>query len=249
MIFQDKIRAIAYALLNTNPDKLREVLATVPDGEPMPALYTWDVYIPLHFIPMSVERAIQNPEEWQPGYVEKVRETLKLNEEIKQILIDKFSKFSFDDEIPYIDYGQSGAGFIYSDEIEDSIEDVFLVKDKSQLTKFGATQLDIDLYVAACKLQVREMERLLQMGANPEAKICSDGEEWEVLDRVGTEAAFLGTLINSALTHERTASVEVDHDGGVSTLISLGLYEMMYALFLNSAERNSPASIWSLMEH
>ena len=230
MIFQDKIRAIAYALLNTKPDKLREVLATVPDGEPIPALYTWDVYIPLHFITMSVERAIQEPDEWQPGYVEKVRETLRLNNEIKQILTDKFNNFSFDDEIPYIDYGQSGAGFIYSDDVEDSLEDIFLVKDKSQLTKFGATQLDIDLYVATCKLQIKEMERLLQMGANPKAKICSDGEEWEVLDHVGTEAAFLGMMINGTLAHEREASVGIDDDGGVTTLISLGLYEMMYAM-------------------
>ena len=230
MIFQDKIRIIAYALLNTNPAKLRQVLATIPDGEPMPALYTWDVYIPLHFITMSVERAIQRPEEWQSGYVEKVRETLKLNDEIKHILTDKFSNFSFDDEIPYIDYGQSGAGFIYSDEIEDSIEDVFWVKDKTQLTKFGANQLDIDLYVAACKLQVGEMERLLKLGANPKAKIYNDGEEWETLDRVATEAAFLGTQINSALAHEAAASVGIDDDdGGVTTLISLGLYEMMYA--------------------
>lgn len=230
MVLQNKVRAIAFALLNTKPDKLREALATVPDGEPMPALSTWGVYIPLHYIPISVERVIQQPEEWQPEYVDKVRETLKLNEEIKQILTDKFSDFSFDDEIPYIDYGQSGAGFIFSDEIEDSIEDVFMVKDKSQLTKFGATQLDIDLYVAASKLQVSEMERLLKMGANPKAKICSDGEVWEVLDHVGTEASFLGSLIGSALTHERAATVGVDDDGGVSTLISLGLYEMMYAL-------------------
>ena len=230
MIFQDKIREIAFALLNTAPERLRKTLATIPDGEPIPALYTWNVYIPLHFITMSVERAIQQPEGWQSGYVEKVRETLKLNDEIKQILIDKFSNFSFDDEIPYIDYGQSGAGFIYSDETDASIEDVFWIKDKSQLTKFGATQLDIDLYVAACKLQVKEMERLLKLGANPKAKIYNDGEEWETLDRVATEASYLGTMINLVLTHDRTASVGIDDDGDATTLISLGLYEMMYAM-------------------
>ena len=230
MIFQDKIREIAFALLNTAPERLQKTLATIPDGETMPALYTWSVYIPLHFITMSVERAIQQPEGWQSGYVEKVRETLKLNDEIKQILIDKFSNFSFDDEIPYIDYGQSGAGFIYSDETDASIEDVFWIKDKSQLTKFGATQLDIDLYVAACKLQVKEMERLLKLGANPKAKIYNDGEEWETLDRVATEASYLGTMINLVLTHDRTASVGIDDDGDATTLISLGLYEMMYAM-------------------
>ena len=203
MIFQDKIREIAFALLNTAPERLQKTLATIPDGETM-----------------------------QSGYVEKVRETLKLNDEIKQILIDKFSNFSFDDEIPYIDYGQSGAGFIYSDETDASVEDVFWVKDKSQLTKFGATQLDIDLYVATCKLQVKEMERLLKLGANPKAKIYNDGEEWETLDRVAAEAAYLGTMINLVLTHDRTATVGIDHDGDATTLISLGLYEMMYAMLI-----------------
>ena len=74
------------------------------------------------------------------------------------------------------------------------------------------------------------MERLLKLGANPKAKIYNDGEEWETLDRVATEASYLGTMINLVLTHDRTASVGIDDDGDATTLISLGLYEMMYAM-------------------
>ena len=97
----------------------------------------------------------------------KVRETLKFNEEFKQILTDKFCNYSFSNQNPYINYGQSRADFIISEDIDDEIEDdVFGVKDKSQLTKFGVTQLDIDLYAAACILQVREIERLLKLGAD-----------------------------------------------------------------------------------
>lgn len=222
---------MANALLNTDTIGLRVCLSDIPHGEPMPHILVWNEQIPLHYIPMCIELAIDDPNGWEKECIDKAKATLARNEENKQLLLDNFTGFSFDEEIPFIQYGSSGAGFIYTDEIDDTLEDVFMVEDTSQLTKFGATELDIELYCACSKMQFDEVERLISLGANPNAKICSDKEVWYCLDSIGTEASLLGLDIDGILLQDVTYSLTIDdYNYLINKLISLAAYEKMYSL-------------------
>lgn len=230
---------MANAMLNTNPEELRACLAVIPDGEPMPCIYAWNVRIPLHYVPTCIELAIDKPNGWRPEYIDAANASLQRNVEIKKILLEKFCGFSFDEEIPFLQYGLSGAGFIYSNELDATVEDVFLTDDTSQLTKSGATELDIDLYCACCKFQFDEVERLLKLGANPNAKICAEGEEWWCLDRIGTEASCVGLNINDILIKKRTVNMEIGEYKLIADLISLAANEKMYRLLDKYRKENT----------
>lgn len=215
--------------MSTNTDRLKSYLDEVPDGESMPHVFTSGVLIPLHYIPMSIDIILVERDHFYPKYVDKAMAAFLRNTEIKHLLSKKFTGFSFDDEIPFIDYGASGAGFIYSDEIDADPEEVFFTEDLSQLTKLGATQLDLDLYCACKKLQFDEAERLLKLGANPEAKLYDgdyDDDDFTCMSNISTEASFEELGIVDIIVQDKPY-IKVDY---VEDFISFAAYEKMYCL-------------------
>lgn len=230
MLDKQLINNIANALINVDPVKLDTHLKHVPDGEAIPSIGVHGAQIPLHYIPICMEIAIDNPEEWTPACIDKTKSTLQRNTEIKQMLSVKFSGFSFDEEIPFVNYGADGYNFIYSNEEDASLEDVFFSDETDQLTKFGATQLDVDLFCACTKFQFDEVKRLLELGANPGAEICVDDEEWTCFDRIGDEGAFVGGYIYSIIIQSSVFKMKGDDFDLVADLISLAAHEKMYSL-------------------
>ena len=143
------------------------------------------------------------------------------------MLAERFG-VDFSEEIPFNDY--ANAGVFYADREEDTWEDIFLVDDYSALKKLGATDLDIQLYIAVSKFKFGEVLQLLENGAKPDAIIWAD-EEWSCKDRIGLEASYLGTYVYPILFEENDCSgSKSDVSDGLCNLIGLAAHHAMYNL-------------------
>ena len=216
------------SLFNLEPDQVEQCLKELPTGCEMPTITTgldYMVHIPLHYITACIDLAIGKPEDFtKVESRDAAHRALEKNARIKELLVKHFA-IDFSEEIPFHDY--ANAGIIFADYEEDIWKDVFMTQDYEGLKKLGATDKDIQLYVAASKFQFNQVQQLLDQGAKPDAEIWSD-EVLTCMNRIGVEASFLGTMIHSVLLGESRGSITQEDD--LWHLIGLAAHEKMYDL-------------------
>jgi len=77
---------------------------------------------------------------------------------------------------------------------------------RNEFLEFGCREIDVDLWIAVNKFDYVEVERLLKLGANPEAKI----EDTDCRDRIAAECGFLDactTVYETLFSYQKTGIV------------------------------------------
>lgn len=217
------------SLFNLEPGQVEQCLKELPTGCEMPTITTgldYMVHIPLHYITACIDLAIGKPEDFtKVESRDAAHRALEKNARIKELLVKHFA-IDFSEEIPFHDY--ANAGIIFADYESDTWEDVLMTQDYEGLKKRGATDKDIQLYVAVSKFQFDVVQHLLDQGAKPDAEIWSD-EVLTCMNRIGVEASFLGTIIHSILLEDDCRG-SISQDDDLWNLIGLAAHEKMYDL-------------------
>lgn len=157
-------------------------------------------------------------------YIEETREELaafiERNKQIWEIFRTQFNV-----EFTPIDYQDYSDNFYaaYPDETDVDIVDG---ETPDTLTKYGTTQLDLDLYCAVERFDFPQVILLLQKGANPYARVSRDGS-MEAFSRIADECSYLCTCRLSyawkAKYQHNSIGEEEGHD-----LIGWAAHEAMY---------------------
>ena len=228
MIPQNIIEELANALFNVEPKLVKELLGKIPDRTPIP--YYSDM--PIHYITRFVEMAINKVEDYNESFQPRVRQALRDNDEIKQMLSEKFG-VNFIDPIPFHQMAQDGYFSPWNYD-EDGYDEVFFTDDVQQLKSLGATDIDLELYSAVMKFDFDKVKQLLEQGANPAAKIM--GEDYEYTHRpdtaiseIGQEIIGLPHIFNTAFLDDKKEAIKRLGEN-VYYLTSLAAHNQMYNL-------------------
>ena len=226
---QKNVENLLKALMEVDYDQAAAAIEKLEENCAVPEIkigFNYLVSIPFTCIPSFVKLAIGNPDEYTKEESKVlVRNSLDRNKAIAELLSQKFH-VPKDDEIPFTTYAD--AAIFYAEETNNTIEDIFWVKDEAELKVGGATNLDIQLYCVATKFIFEETERLLKLGARPNVGI--ENEEWYLDDRISAECSFLGMEVLPILLGERKFQNNDQLERFLYDLIGLAAHEKMWSL-------------------
>jgi len=162
MVEKEHRNSLISAILNVKPDQLRSLLDNGgwdislchdinSDGDP------WFGVIPVGAIPRLWEMQLLPLDDWRDKFRPVVADMVRRNQEIKSILFDELHV-----PVAGIDFKKiADALSMVPDTIEEAL-DPFTV---DEMLAKGCTQLDLELYLAILKLDLKRVENLLSQGA------------------------------------------------------------------------------------
>lgn len=164
---------------------------------------------------------IGNLNDWELEVQEIIAEQKANNEKIKRIFTDRFGvKFE------PIDFYNTDFWF-YRSERDYDFDDI-MSGTKEEMVAKGYREIDLDLYVAVCKIDFVEVERLLDAGANPNVLIKEEGRT--CVDLVSIECSCLLQNLDDVLIIKRYSRPLTCNCTDLIDLLGLGAYERMYTL-------------------
>lgn len=192
--------------------------------------YALDVPCPIYWITQCWEIIFEHPEEWQEDIRETIAENKQRNLEIKKIFEERFNVV-----FNPIDFYNTDFWF-YRANRDETFEDV-LYESRDNMIAKGHRAIDLDLYVAVNKFDFKEVERLLELGANPVYEIPE--EVSYCMDRIGTECSLLENELKGIIFYRIPVNAMEEDSNDLIFLIGLAAHESMYSLLSKYDPRNN----------
>lgn len=174
---------------------------------------------PINWIPQFWDEVLAAPEYWRKDCREKVRKKKEDNDEIKKILSEKLGL-----EFTPIEF-ENNELWIYDMFSDESFEEFFDYS-KEEMINRGHKALDLELYYAVNKYKFEDVEKLLQLGANPNYHIPEEGS-W-CFDLLGGRSALYSIEIGNILFDNQRPS-GVDYRD-LAYLMAWAMSDKMYNL-------------------
>lgn len=211
------------AVFNFDAETFEHLLDSEPFDESLLADigFAMAVPCPIQWFTQCWEIIFEHPEEWKEEYRDIIESNKRKNLEIKSIFEKRFNvKFE------PIDFYNTDFWF-FRNERDDTFEDVFDESRDSMISK-GYRDIDLDLYVAVNKFDYKEVERLLNEGANP---VCEFEEEGSYcMDRIGCECSHLEMELGYIIIHNNPCFPMEKTSNDIIYLMGLAAHETMYKL-------------------
>lgn len=211
------------AVFNFDIETFRTLLNTEPFDKSLLSdiKFADNATCPIYWITQCWEIIFEHPEDWNENYRGIIAENKKRNLEVKQIFTDMYNV----DSKP-IDFYNTNFGF-FRDERDATCEDVFVGDSKNELIAKGYREIDIDLYIAVNKFDFAEVEKLLNIGANP---ACRFPDDIDCMGRIGTECSYLEVELQDIIIYNKHYNPIDNGAQALIDLIGLAAHESMYSL-------------------
>lgn len=181
---------LLYAVVLNNVEETKELLAKIEDKSLLEDIGLLSKPFPLHYISLCNEAIWRYVDEW------KDKEEATRFRDKSRAMVEFWKEYYRVEDFEQIDY------HIYNEDFycawDDETDEDILCASKEDYINAGCRMLDIDLYCAVCRFDFNEVKSLLDMGANPDAKLYDKPkeqrknlEEINVMERIGFERWFL----------------------------------------------------------
>lgn len=211
------------AVFNFDIETFRTLLNTEPFDKSLLSdiKFADNATCPIYWITQCWEIIFEHPEDWNENYRGIIAENKKRNLEVKQIFTDMYNV-----DFKPIDFYNTNFDF-FRDERDATCEDVFVGDSKNELIAKGYRGIDIDLYIAVNKFDFAEVEKLLNIGANP---ACRFPDDIDCMGRIGVECSYLEIELQDIIIYNKHHKQIGNDAQSLIDLIGLAAHESMYSL-------------------
>ena len=170
--------------------------------------------LPIYYITICWDFVLKDYYEWKQEYRDIVYKRKCQNDKIKEFFITQYRVDMSD--LPFSNY----CDYFFSQPQDATVEDC-LWEAKDKLISQGFKEIDIDLYCSVVKFDYKQVEHLLQCGANPRTWIPCEGED-QCMDRIGAECSFLEIELDHMImgkSYEKKMDPYIQHLIGLAEAI------------------------------
>lgn len=222
---------LLYAVVLNNVEETKELLAKIKDKSLLEDIGLLSEPFPLHYISLCNEAIWRYVDEWK-GKEEAARFRDK-----SRAMVEFWKEYYRVEDFAQINYR------IYNEDFycawDDETDEDILCAPKEDYTEVGCRVLDLDLYCAVERFDFDEVERLLDMGANPDVDIYDKPkeqrkglEEINAMERIEFEESYicselLWLLRDAEINMEKRRWID---KGTVAHILGLAAHSEMYRL-------------------
>lgn len=223
---------LLYAVVLNNVEETKELLAKIDDKSLLEDIGLLSKPFPLHYISLCNEAIWRYVDEW------KNKEEATRFRDKSRAMVEFWKEYYRVEDFAQINYR------IYNEDFycawDDETDEDILCAPKEDYIEVGCRALDLDLYCAVERFDFDEVERLLDMGANPDADLYDKPVEqrgeiddcWSAIERIGFEKSY---ICSELLWLLRDAEIDMEKrrwidKGTVAHILGRAAHSEMYRL-------------------